>query len=72
MDMLGNAKMREAILYYYQDSGDPKAVFKAIQASQDLEEDMTDSRAGIFFNTFFGKKGCVSSFILQRISHSTV
>ena len=70
--MLGNAKMREAILYYYQDSGDPKAVFKAIQASQDLEEDMTDSHVGIFFNAFFGKKGCVSSFILQRISHSTV
>ena len=72
MDMLGNAKMREAILYYYQDSGDPKAVFKAIQASQDLEEDMTDSHAGIFFNAFFRKKGCVSSFMLQRISHSTV
>ena len=59
--MLGNAKMREAILHYYQDSGDPKAVFKAIQASEDLEDDVTDSHAGFLYNTFFGKKGCVDS-----------
>ena len=75
MDMLGNAKMREAILRYYQDSGDPKAVFRAIRASQDLEEDLTDSHAGMFYNAFFGKKGwvywCVDIdiYVLQRISH---
>ena len=60
MDMLGNAKMREAILRYYQESGDPDAVYRAIKASED-DEDVTDSgHMGYFYNAFFGKKGCVT------------
>ena len=60
MDMLGNAKMREAILHYYQESGDPDTVYRAIKASED-DEDFTDSsHMGYFYNTFFGKKGYVT------------
>jgi len=54
--MLGNTKMREAILQYYQESGDPGAVCKAIKAAGD-SDDVTDSN---FFNALFGmKKGYV-------------
>ena len=52
MDMLGNAKMREAILRYYQESGDPETVYKAIKEYQDMEEDVTDSHAGGIFHPF--------------------
>ena len=58
MDMLGNAKMREAILRYYQESGDPDAVYRAIQAYED--DDETDTHKGYFLNAFFGSKGYVS------------
>ena len=56
MDMLGNTKMREAILHYYQESGDPDAVYRAIKASEN-DEDITDNHMGYFYNVFFGKKG---------------
>ena len=67
MDMLGNTNWREAILRYYQESGDPQAVFRAIRASQDLEEDMTDTYAGFFYNKFFGKKRCLLD--MYMVSH---
>ena len=59
MDMLGNTNWRETILHYYQNSGDPQAVFRAIKASQDLEEYRTDNHDGFFYNKFFGKKRCL-------------
>ena len=60
MDMLGNTKMREAILRYYQESGDSDAVCRAIKDSKD-DEDVTDNgHMGHFFNAFFGKKGYVT------------
>ena len=66
MDMLGNAKMREAILRYYQESGDPDAVYSAIKASED-DEDVTDNNhMGYFYNVFFGKKRCVTLITLTR------
>ena len=58
MDMLGNTKMREAILRYYQESGDPGAVCKAIKAAGD-SDDVTDSNMGHLFNAWFGMKGYV-------------
>jgi len=42
MDMLNNNKMREAILQYYQQSGDPRAVFEAIKQSQEEDDEMFD------------------------------
>jgi len=42
MDMLGNSKMREAILQYYEESGDPQAVFEAILESQETEDNIVD------------------------------
>ena len=45
--------MREAILQYYEESGDPQAVFKAIKQSRE-EEETTDSDDG-FLYTMFGK-----------------
>jgi len=41
MDMLGNRKMREVILQYYQRSGDSRAVIEAIKQSQE-DNEMTD------------------------------
>ena len=40
--MLGNSKMREAILQYYEESGDPQAIFEAIKQSQETEDDIVD------------------------------
>jgi len=42
MDMLGNSKMREAILQYYEESGDPQAVFEAILESQETKDNIVD------------------------------
>ena len=34
--MLGNSKMREAILQHYEESGDLQAVFEVIKRSQEM------------------------------------
>jgi len=34
--------MREAILQYYQQSGDPRAVFEAIKQSQEENDEISD------------------------------
>lgn len=41
MDMLGNTEMREAILCYYQESGDQKAIHEHIKKSLNKKEDVT-------------------------------
>jgi len=53
MDMLGNSKMREAILQYYEESGDPQAVFEAIIESQETEDNIVDES---FANFMFGNR----------------
>ena len=57
MDMLGNSQWREAILQYYENSGDPKAVFEVIKMSQ--EKETTDRGNDGFNYMLFGKKRCV-------------
>ena len=59
MDMLGNSKMREAILQYYEESGDPKYVVEAIKLSQEKEEETTDGGNDGFIYMLFGKKRSV-------------
>jgi len=44
--------MREAILQYYQQSGDPRAVFEAIKQSQEENDEIND---GSVYKTF-GKR----------------
>jgi len=44
MDMLCNGKMREAILQYYEESGDYKAVFEAVKQSQEMITVQEDKR----------------------------
>ena len=56
MDMLNNSKMREAILKYYEESGDPKTVSQAIKLSQEKEEETTDGGNDGFVYMLFGKK----------------
>ena len=56
MDMLNNSKMREAILKYYEESGDPKTVSEAIKLSQENEEETTDGGNDGFGYMLFGKK----------------
>ena len=51
--MLGNSKWREAILQYYENSGDPQNVFEVIKSSQ---EENTDGENDGFIYMFFGKK----------------
>ena len=55
MDMLNNSKMREAILQYYQQSGDPRLVFEAIKQSQEEDNEMIDGNNDIVY-TIFGKR----------------
>ena len=56
MDMLGNSKMREAILRFYEESGDPRTVFEVIKLSQEKEEETTDGGNDGFIYMMFGKK----------------
>jgi len=56
MDMLNNSKMREAILNYYEESGDPKTVSQVIKLSQEKEEEATDGGNDGFVYMLFGKK----------------
>ena len=58
MDMLGNSQWREAILQYYENSGDPKAVFEVIKMSQEKKEETTDRGNDGFNYMLFGKKRC--------------
>ena len=44
MDMLCNGKMREAILRYYEESGDSQAVFEAVKQSQEMITVQEDKR----------------------------
>jgi len=56
MDMLGNTKMREAILRFYEESGDPKTVCEVIKCSEEKEEETTDEGNDGFIYMVFGKK----------------
>ena len=53
MDMLGNSKMREAILRYYEESGDPQAVVEAIKQSQKM---ITTQKNRCLINMVLGKR----------------
>ena len=55
MDMLDDGKWREAILQYYENSGDPQNVFEVIKSSQ---EENTDGEDASFIYMLFGKKTC--------------
>jgi len=67
MDMLNNNKMREAILKYYQQSGDPRAVFEAIKQSQEEEEDEMD-KGNIY--KIFGKRTRFVKIIIELVAYS--
>ena len=53
--MLDDGKWREAILQYYENSGDPQNVFEVIKSSQ---EENTDGEDASFIYMLFGKKTC--------------
>jgi len=55
MDMLGNSKMREAILQYYEKSGDPRNVFEVVKSSMEKEDNTDGGNVG-FAYMLFGKK----------------
>ena len=54
MDMLGNSKMREAILQYYQQSGDLQVVVEVIKQSQE-DNEMIDGSSDTAYRVF-GKR----------------
>jgi len=56
MDMLGNSKMREAILQYYEESGDPREVFETIKESQEEEQYIADEARGGLKQILFGNQ----------------
>ena len=75
MDMLGNQRMRQLITDYYQSSGEPNLVNRAVQQAWTRErkfsQDLMDGNEGEG-TSFWGQIKCVVFFLLFRLLFSSL